>query len=197
MVFLVLISAQAQDTQNLYDLYNQKKFAELNQKVSILTKKYPNNIEIRFFKTIMIEDGDKAFKIYEELYKSAQGTLKTYIAQKIADYFYAMGYYVKASEYQRVATSVRRKEPQQQTVNPAASSELIIQVGAFKFIENAQYLQKILQSHNITSRVVKREIESKTLYCVWLDGKSNFEETRDYAENIKKKLNLQYRIFKP
>jgi hypothetical protein len=197
MVFLVLISAQAQDTQNLYDLYNQKKFAELNQKVSRLAKKYPNNIEIRFFETILIEDGDEAIKIYEELYKRAQGNVKTHIAQKIADYYYAMGYYVKASEYKRVATTVKRKEPQQQTVNTAASSELIIQVGAFKFIENARYLKKILQSHNITSRVVKREIEGKTLYCVWLDGKSNFEETRDYAENIKKKLNLQYRIFKP
>jgi hypothetical protein len=197
MVFLVLISAQAQDTQNLYDLYNQKKFAELNQKVSRLAKKYPNNIEIRFFETILIEDGDEAIKIYEELYKRAQGNVKIHIAQKIADYYYAMGYYVKASEYKRVATTVKRKEPQQQTVNTAASSELIIQVGAFKFIENARYLKKILQSHNITSRVVKREIEGKTLYCVWLDGKSNFEETRDYAENIKKKLNLQYRIFKP
>jgi len=201
ILFNLLASAGAQELQEMYQLYSQKNFSQLNDKVISLKQKYPDSIELQFFETLFVENGDHAIKIYESLYDNAQDLIKRYIAQKIAEYYYAMGYYVKAAQYQKVVNSqnlnsTNDESPVQKPSSPS-NAQLVIQVGAFKFIENAQYLQKILQSHNIASRVVSREIEGKSFFCVWLDGKSNFEETREYAENIKRKLNLQYRIINP
>jgi hypothetical protein len=197
----LLASAGAQELQELYQLYSQKKISQLNEKVVSLEERYPDSIELKFFQTLFVENGDHAIKTYENLYDNAQGIIKRYIARKIAEYYYAMGYYVKASKYLEMVNSQdlnsANDEFEVQKSSPPTPTQLVIQVGAFKFIENAQYLQKILQSHNIASRVITREIENKSFYCVWLEGKSNFEETREYAENIKKELNLQYRIINP
>ena len=45
--------------------------------------------------------------------------------------------------------------------------------------------------------IVKRVVNEVNLYCVWINGKNKFEETKEYAEMIKKKFKLDYRIIKP
>jgi hypothetical protein len=201
LVLTYSVVALGQPVTELYELYTHKDMTQLYEKTKELIQKYPDNLEIRFFKTLFIENADEAIKVYEELYKKSQGRLKTVIAHKISDYYYAKGFYVKASDYRVVAVEKinRSQKPvkQESTISKKKDADLVIQVGAFKFKENAQYLQNILRSNRVPSRVVAREIGQNTLYCVWIDGKSNFEETREIAENINKKFNLKYRIFKP
>ena len=203
LVFTVISTGQS--LLELYDLYENKNMNQLYKKTEEFYQKYPQNNEIKFFKALFMEDGDEALKVYLELFNNSQGRLKSLIAGKIAEFYYAKGFYVKASEYSKVAKN--RPEYSQeskdsdsidtnQSTQPVQSG-LVIQVGAFKFKENAQYLQNVLKSHQILSRLVAREIGGKTLYCVWIDGKSNFEETRELAEYINQKFNLKYRIFKP
>jgi hypothetical protein len=202
--YLVLtntVVALGQPVTELYELYTNKEMVQLYEKAYQLSQKYPDNLEIRFFKTLFIENAEEAIKIYEELYHKSQGRFKKVIASKISDYYYAKGFYVKAADYQVVAVEQMNQShkpvKQASAISKKADSDLVIQVGAFKFKENAQYLQNVLRSNRVPSRVVAREIGQNTLYCVWIDGKSNFEETREIAENINKKFNLKYRIFKP
>lgn len=201
LVLTYSVVALGQPVTELYELYSNKDMTQLYGKTKELSQKYPDNLEIRFFKTLFIENADEAIKVYEELYNKSQGRLKTVIASKISDYYYAKGFYVKASDYRVVAVEQinqsQKPVKQESTISKKTDADLVIQVGAFKFKENAQYLQNILRSNRVPSRVVAREIGQNTLYCVWIDGKSNFEETREIAENINKKFNLKYRIFKP
>jgi hypothetical protein len=73
----------------------------------------------------------------------------------------------------------------------------VIQVGAFGSQENALKLKKILKEKKIQVKVVKRNVNSKNLYCVWIDGKNNFEETKEYAELLKSRYRLTYSILRP
>ena len=73
-------------------------------------------------------------------------------------------------------------------------NKYIIQLGAFGLKENAYQLQKMLQTQNLYTRIENRNINGKILHCVWLDGKNGFSETLEFAEKIKEKYNLQYRI---
>ena len=116
------------------------------------------------------------------------------------DYYYANGYYETASKYQKYlvdsenVTNNKTEYVKQKPVSP--TEKLYIQVGAFGLKENASQLQNMLKTQNIKAVIIEKKINSKQLYLVWIEGKSNFEDTLKEANLLREKYDLDYRIIK-
>jgi hypothetical protein len=206
IVFFFQISF-AQNYQDLYVLYENNRMERLQLRLAEYEKKYPESLEVQFFNALFLNNGDEAFKIYNDLFGRSDGKLKSLLAEKISEYYFAQGYYVKAKEYQALAGKEfpeKTKDLPADTDNKevdsnssAESTSYVIQVGAFSVIENANDLAGVLQHKEVSARVVARKIGDKSLYCVWVDGADDYSSTKEIAEEIKKKYNLSYRILKP
>jgi len=179
----------------------------LKSRLGELEKRQPNDPEIVFFKAIFKGNGEEAIKIYEDLYKSSGGKVKSLIAKKMSKYYFAQGYYVKAQEFRRlsgqefpVKTKVKSNSADNKkvkNVKPDEQPKYIIQVGAFGVEKNANDLADVLRRKKIDVKVVDRNISGKILYCVWIEGDSDYSTTKSIAEDIKTHYNLTYRILKP
>jgi hypothetical protein len=202
---VILDQLQAQDFSELFSLYQQKNFSTLQQKIMSLSDRYADHDQIQFFNAVFIENGDDAFRIYEQLYPRATGIFKVILAKKLSQYYYARGFYIRAAEFDKVlaaATSSSDTVP----LNAAAREKsattqadkkrvnFIVQVGAFGQEENARNLQKSLQGQVIQSRIIRRMVNGRNLYCVWVDGGNSLEETIKIADTIKDRFKLEYRI---
>ena len=201
----------SQEFNELYKLYDNYKFRDLLDKIQFYEKTQPDNIEILFFKTIFNRNGTEAVETYKELLEKADGRLKNYLNKKIAEYYYAKGYYITAAQYLESKTdffengSAKDNDIEKDKIpdiKPAVNDDsdnprFRIQVGAFSIKENADQIKDMLYKHAIYAVIVERVINKQKLYCVWINGKNNFEESREYAEMIKKKYDLDYHILKP
>ena len=186
--------ARIEDNNNLFVLYKGQKFEELKSELQKL--KNNQSPEIQFLNTIFMENGEQALNVYLKLFKNSYGDFKAIIAKKLSDYYYAKGYYLTASKYQKYLVENTTAKTNLQNTNAVQSNQkkYIIQLGAFGMKENAVQLQEMLQTQNLYSRIEKRNINGNSLHCVWLDGKNDFSETLEFAEKIKEKYHLQYRI---
>ena len=77
---------------------------------------------------------------------------------------------------------------------PVTKKQFFIQVGAFGLHENAEQQRIFLATQDIHSSVVERVVNDKTLFCVWIDGKTDLDKTLAYANRIKQKFDLNYQI---
>jgi sporulation related protein len=191
-----LINAQGLVNKNLFTLYENQDFEELKSEIDKLDDMHRNSAEIEFLNSVFLENGEDALKIYLKLFDNSYGDLKSIVSKKLSDYYYAKGYYLTASKYQKyLVESTDTKPPKQKNVTiKTEQKKYIIQLGAFGLKENAVQLLKMLQTQNLYSRIENRNINGKSLHCVWLDGKKGFSETLEFAEKIKEKYHLQYRI---
>ena len=201
IIYLILLATTitfAQDLVNkkLYSLYEDQKLEDLKAELDKIDAQNKESPEIKFFNTIFLENGEEALTIYLQLFENSYGDLKPIIAKKLSDYYYAKGYYLTASKYQKylVESTNTKSTIKKNTTTPVEHKKYIIQLGAFGLKENAYQLQEMLQTQNLYTRIKDREINGKVLHCVWLDGKNGFSETLEFAENIKEKYHLQYRI---
>ena len=205
IIFISVVAAQKH--QDLFNFYTNKQIQELESRVQELENLKLADPEILFFKTVLSDNGDNAVAVYEKLHKESKGSLKNLTAQKLAEYYYARGFYVRSSEYKKIAktyipvktteysnsgdnTSEYKTERQQTSIYK-------IQVGAFGVKENAIDLAEYLKKKKLTVNVVNREVDGTTLHCVWVEGRSSLEDTEEMAKEIKRKYRLSYRILKP
>jgi len=196
----------AQDLAELYSLYEARKMVQLEQRLATM----PNNAgqipDIVFFRTIFNENGEEALKVYEQLFEQSDGLLKKITAHKLAQYYYARGYYVKAGEFTEIAQNtpaqlsdrkINITRPEKPLpANEPAEALYAIQVGAFSYRDNAQKMLDLLNQQRLNARIVTREINGKALFCVWITGKDDPDETNEYARDLKRKYNIPYRIVK-
>ena len=204
LLFFTVLHSQNYD--DLYILYENKKIERLQKRLGELEKRRPNDPEIIFFKAIFNNNGEEAIRIYQDLYKSSGGKVKNLIAKKMSEYYFAQGYYVKAQELRRlsgqefpVKTKVKSNSVDNKKityVEPDEQPKYIIQVGAFGVEKNADELADVLRKKKINVRVVDRNINDKILYCVWIEGDSDYSSTKSIAEDIKTRYKLTYRILK-
>lgn len=191
----------------LYKLYAQNDFRQLRQNVEELNQKYPDSIEIRFFKALFISDGETAKGHYLFTFEQGKDRIKLLAAKKLMDYYYARGYYVNASKYQKYLVENEQRGESNDIITNKSLEKLVpstgkkaeqyfIQVGAFGYRDNAQQLSDMLATQNIETNITLRQIQDKKLFCVWIKGKRNFEETLNYANRIKVKYDLEFRIIK-
>ena len=197
IIFIANISsAQSLIYKELFKLYEAHDYSSLKKEINKHDVKTRESKEIKFLNTIFLDNGEEAIAIYLDLFQDSYGELKSIIAKKLSDYYYAKGYYITASKYQKYLvenTSTIKKIPKQNE-EQIDEKKYIIQLGAFGLKDNAYQLQEMLQTQNIYTRIEDRNINGKLLHCVWLDGKKGFSETLQFAEKIKEKYHLQYRI---
>lgn len=187
----------------LYTLYEQKQFEQLKSELN----KYPNgsnaSLDIRFFNALLEQDAELARQEYQNIFDHATGKLKNMAAGKLMEYYYARGYYVNAEKYHKFIVDNKAVVSGSGAAGETVSEKLaktdtyFIQVGAFGMKDNAQELSQMLGTQDLPSRIVERNVNGKTLFCVWIEGKDSFENTLKYADKIKSKYDLEYRIIKP
>lgn len=205
--FLLLSSIFAQKYPELVQYYKDRQLTQLQTRLNELEKSDPDHKEVRFFKAYFWDNGEEAFTVYQELFNQSYSPLKNLIADKISDYYYARGFYVKAEEYKKIAFTlfpVKTKDEkktvdnnQKKNVKNNQKSIYMIQVGAFGVIDNANDLAQSLKARKMSVEVVNRIVGGQTLYCVWVAGRADIQATEDLAREIKQKYNLSYRIIKP
>ena len=186
---------QAQQTYaQLYAYYEQQRYSDLRLFVDKEKRTAKNNYDLKFFKALFIRDGEKAAELYGDIYKKASGKAKFYAAKKLMNYYYAKGYYVRASEYEKylVEHQIRQEEP----TSDSDENIYFIQVGAFSLRENAMQQVGFLAVQNIKAKIVQVSVKGKNLFCVWIPGDVNLDKTLQLANQIKKKYALEYQIKK-
>ncbi len=196
----------AQDISTLYALYEAREMEQLEQRLATLPESAGQVSDVIFFRTVFNENGEEALTVYEDLFQQADGWLRHVTAVKLAQYYYARGYYVKAAGYAEIAEVKPSRPPQgkissvtvKTPVPPSSPGEALyaIQVGAFSYRDNAQKMLNLLNRQHVEAKIVDRQINGKPLFCVWINGKNDPDETRDYAQELKKKYNIPYRIVK-
>ena len=198
ILILIPIICIGQSFEQMNNLYHQKKMPELKQ---LVTSSNNDSHEILFFKTIFNENGEESIQIYESLFPTAKGDLRSLVAAKISEYYYAKGFYVKAAEY----ASFVKSSPVTQ-VPPAPTTNVVevqtnkvyyIQVGAFGYLDNANRMKDLLKEKKVNSDVKVRQVNGKTLYCVWIHGEKTYRDTKTYADELKKMYKLKYQIINP
>ncbi len=197
-ISFLLSSAIADDA--LMELYDAHNYSALKKTLDSYSG--ANSYEIIFFRAVFNENSQEAKAAYENVFSHTSGKLKRYSAKKLMDYYYANGYYDTAKKYQKyLVESDARESGTQYEKSPiplktATREELYIQVGAFGLKENATQLQNMLKTQNVKSTIVEKKINGKTLFLVWIKGKSDFESTLNQANSLREKYDLDYRIIK-
>jgi len=207
-IFLLLIVASnfvfGQNSEDLFRYYQHQDFKSLKEKYP-QAKGSLSKSEQDFYDILFIHDAETAFAQYKEMFNKASGRVKYMCAQRLKDYYYAKGYYSTTSEYENYLVENRdlveegpseQVEPVHEDVKINDSEKYYIQVGAFGLQENAEQMKLMLQTQEIESKIVKRNVLSKELHCVWVTGKDNFNQTLKFAEEIKGKYHLNYKIIK-
>jgi hypothetical protein len=186
-------SGLAQNYNNLFQLYEDRKMEQLAGEAAKLSVNDASE-EVRFFRALFIENGETASEIYKELITGKNARVRYYSAVKLASYFYARGYYITSERYSKIAAGMNLPPLESTAPQPGVQSNFAIQVGAFGMRDNANQLRDMLATQNIDSRVVERELGTQLLFCVWINGSETREATTSYAEELKEKYRLEYRI---
>ncbi len=159
--------------------------------------------EKQFYTALLERDADKAIEVYKQLYSEGSPLFKYLSAERLHDYYYARGYYTTAAGYRRYmvdhAAAIQTRVTTQKNTyeTPEMQDEsYYIQVGAFGIKDNALQMVNMLRTQNYPVYVKERVINSRTLYCVWITGKSDFPGTLKLAEQIKQKYHLNYKLLK-
>lgn len=204
-VLLVAFGFAQEPFAKLYRLYSEHQIPQLKQEIEKPAySAYRGTPELLFFKSILNRDAEAAVADFERVFKQGGEKIKRLAAQKLYQYFYAKGFYVTAQNYQKYLVEHQPVEPPEQVqpaekatdVQPAGRENFYIQVGAFGIKENAEQRRRFLKTQDIPTTLVKRNVNGKTLFCVWVKGKQNLETTIKYAERLKQKFDLNYQIMK-
>ncbi|MHB2148428.1 SPOR domain-containing protein [Calditrichota bacterium LG25] len=197
IIFTLSVALFADENwQQWLKLYQSGQYAALKQRLEQVSPEPKNSLEYLFFKTLFIKDGARAVKNYQMIFEKSSGWLKHLAAQKLHDYYFALGLYLKAEGY----ASFIKEAPQEKASNPRSyktdDPKYVIQFGAFSSMDNARKRQKELSQKRIDSQIVVRKINNKNFYCVWVKGGATFADTDQLAKQLKKQLGIEYRIIK-
>lgn len=194
----------AQNTLELEKLYRAGKLEQLRVKTNGFSSS--TNPDLLYYKALLTSNGEAAQKIYARVFDAGSKAYKVRAAKKLMDYYYAVGYYVTAEKYQKFIAENSTPEDvlnapetvSQPVSKPSATPEsgYVIQVGAFGLPDNAEQQVKFLATQDVTARVVQRKVNEKVLYCVWVNGKPDFDRTLKYANRLKQTFDLEFRIMK-
>lgn len=203
VIMLLIISPPlfAQGSSQLFKLYQNRQYDQIKEFLSKTPKL--SIAEKQFFDALFIQDAEKAFSIYENLFQKTEGKVKYASAERLKDYYYAKGYYSTASDYERYLVENQNLMEENTEIvgdivseTPADNDLLYIQVGAFSIEDNASQMMEMLKTQNIESSIVHRNVNSKKLFCVWIHGKPDFNDTLKYANELKQKYHFNFKIIK-
>ncbi len=202
IVICFVLNIYGQDSHNLYQLYQNRDYEQLKRKYEKVKAGLPKTEKI-FFNTIFARDAEKTFVIYKDLFQNSSGKLKYYCGEKLKDYYYARGYYSTASDYEKYLVENRNLIEENNNIYEETyqadvidEESLFIQVGAFGLKENAIQMSEMLNTQKIISKIKIRHVNNKKLFCVWVQGKKDFKQTLKFADELKQKYHIDYKIIK-
>jgi len=199
LVLLLTVSGIAQNTDELYRLYQQNNVAELKEVLQAFPDPGEHKYDLQFFKTLYLQNGEQAKLKYQRIFDHGDAKIKLLAAKKLMDYFYSIGYYVTATKYQKYIVEHSAPESKN-TIKPVVGTQpqqkYFIQVGAFGLHANAFQRVKFLGTQDVKSEVVDRQVNGKMLFCVWIEGSPDLDKTLLYANKIKQKFDLEFQIMK-
>lgn len=193
------VPGYTQQKENLYNLYKQNQLQALEKTVTKLSPATAGDYELLFFQTLFVKDGEQAERNYLSVFEHGTPRLKLLAAKKLMAYFYAAGYYVTSEKYQKYIVEheiPETTEALKQVKQESEPNKYYIQVGAFGLAENAKQRVSFLKTQDIKSQLVERNVNGKTLYCVWIEGRTDLDKSLEYANKIKKKYDLEFQIMK-
>ncbi len=198
-------TGRAENAAKLIRYFEQNDYAALKTELSQHPLKKGSD-EARFFKAVFEPIAEKAFVVYQDIFKKGNGYARYLSAQRLKDYYYSRGYYATAADYQKFLLDhqgllddqntqpIDKTSPEQgDTLN---QEKLYIQVGAFGMRDNATQMRDMLKTQKIESRIVLRTINKQKFYCVWIPGKDGFKPTLNFANELMEKYHLKYRLIK-
>ncbi|MEJ2053429.1 MAG: SPOR domain-containing protein [Calditrichaceae bacterium] len=210
LIFLFISISYSQDLyETMYNGYISQDYNKVKSALQNVKESDQAELKYKFYSALFNKNGEEAKETFQIVFDNGQGRIKALAAKKLMDYYYAKGYYLNASKYQKyliedspaITPSAGEtnsevkpvREPMKAEIN---SEKYYIQVGAFSLKENAKQLIRMLATQNIIAKMVDRTVDQRNLYCVWLEGMEDFKETYDYANVIKEKYDLKFRIIK-
>ena len=188
--------------RQLYQAYKEKDFKRLQTLLKQADAAHSQSPVIRFYRAVFTVNADSAVQIYKDVFKRADASTRLLAAKKLYEYYYAKGFYVTAAKYQKYMAEHTQEGETEQTpaapdnARPASGKMFYIQVGAFGIKENAQQRRMFLKTQDIQSVLVERNLDGRTLYCVWIKGYADIEKTLEMANRLKSKFDLEYQIMK-
>ncbi len=203
-ILLVILSSSqillAQGKLKIWtDTYARKDFDKIKAMLSGGEDAFLKPSDALFFKSLFISNGEVAQKNYQTVFDSGSKIVKPLAAQKLMEYFYAAGYYVTATKYQKYIVENQNtvQEPAiAENRQTAVKGKYFIQVGAFGLQDNARQQVTFLGTQNIKATMVKRDVNGKHLFCVWIEGKTDLDSTLQIANRIKQQYDLEFQIMK-
>ena len=204
LTLLTVSNSFAQHSDELFKMYQEKNIEQLIKMIAV-NKSELSSAEQSFYNTLFIKDAEKAFTIYEDLFKKTDGRIKYLCAERLKDYYYAQGYYSTASDYEKYLFENRNLIenidseiiPENNALqNNIDEEKLYIQVGAFGLQDNAKQMKSMLDTQKIEAQIVTRKVNNNSLFCVWVTGDNDFNSTLKFAEELKEKYHLDYKIIK-
>lgn len=199
VLFSAAVWGQGTALTALIKMYQAQDFARLETAISNLKPGQLSSEDNQFFTALYMPDAEQARTQFSSAFESASPQVRRLAAEKLKDYYYAIGYYVTATKYEKYlvehVADMLQTEQNQPTVQ-SAKDIYFIQVGAFGLEENAAQRVNFLKTQDIQSSIVTRKVNDKTLYCVWIEAQKDLDKSLEQAKKIKQKYDLEFQIMK-
>ena len=201
ILFLLIATIWGQNTTlaSLIQMYEKKDLSSLDAALSGLKPGQLKPEDKQFFLALFIQDAAQAQTKFSSAFESASPVVKRLAAEKLKDYYYAIGYYVTATKYEKYlvehVNDVVQTDQISQVVQPVRDI-YFIQVGAFGLEANAAQRVQFLKTQDIESNIITRRVNDKTLYCVWIEADKDLDKSLEQAKKIKQKYDLEFQIMK-
>ncbi len=145
-----------------------------------------------FVQALQTTRGDSAVRLMAQAYAHTQDpTLRSFIQQRIYQYYYAGGYYRTAEKIKTQGDYILKLIPAQESGNKMFG----IQIGAFRSRENALKLKQSWQDKLYDIRIVEVQRGSKQFYIVVVGKFTSRDAALKYREMLNQKWQLRGYIF--
>jgi hypothetical protein len=181
---LLFLSVFAQNRKDLAILYEQNKVEILKE---YHLKNRINYDDWRLFvRAVFVENIDTVMSIYASIYKkTGDKKLKEFIRERVADFYYAKGYYETSQKILRDDSFF------QATISANREEELRygIQIGAFGTYENAMKAKNNLLNNTNDVTIIKKESKGNDLFIVVIGQYQSRSEAENSLNDLKRKNN--------
>lgn len=192
-----------QTSTSLYDMYRENQVLQL-KKIANENKVLPSEWKL-FIQAVFEKDADLAMRNMMSIYSgTADINLQRIIRERIANYYFARGYYETSQRIMRdeaffdQVLSVKKSKNSSRSVDEhrndrAAGNDKIlygVQTGAFTTYDNAQRVKRRYERFYSNTTVLEKNNAGKALYIVLIGG----YQTREEAEEVQEKIEQQFNI---
>jgi len=185
LIFLSFFNVSAQSRDNLASLYEQNR-VELLKDYNLQNRIKVNDWRL-FVRAIFIENIDMVMSLYTQIYTITNDKkLKGFIRERVADFYYAEGYYetsqkmLKDENFFRETISVKKE----------LNLQFGIQTGAYGNYENALNTKNKLLNNINDVTIIKKESKGNDLFIVVIGRYQSRHEAERALKDLKQKSNL-------